>query len=68
MKYHAKGYTIANLHGDIEDTKRCFLQENKKYSSASLPNTPLMGKGKEIVASTIEANSIKLDCRFSKTT
>jgi len=43
LKYHAKNGIIASLNGDIEATKRCFLQANKTRNSfpnpAKLPTT-----------------------------
>jgi len=65
LKYHAKDGIIASLNGDIEATKRCFLQANKTQSSISQSSKTADDKGKA-VASTLNANLVELDPGFSK--
>jgi len=65
LKYHAKDDIIASLNGDIEATKRCFLQANKSQSSVSQPSKPAEDKGK-VAASIPDANLVELDPRFTK--
>ena len=65
MKYHAKDGIIASLSGDIEAARRCFLQANKTQNSVSQPSKPAEDKGKA-AASTLDANLVELDPRFTK--
>jgi seryl-tRNA synthetase len=65
LKYHAKDDIIASLSGEIEAARRCFLQANKTQNSVSQSSKPAEDKGKP-VASTLDANLVKLDPRFTK--
>jgi len=65
LKCHAKDDIIASLNGDIEATKRCFLQANKTQNSVSQPNKPVEDKGKA-ATSILDANLVELDLRFTK--
>ncbi|XP_024630764.1 uncharacterized protein [Medicago truncatula] len=65
LKYHAKDGIIASLNGDIEAARRCFLQANKTQSSISQSRKPAEDKGKA-AASTLDANLVELDPRFTK--
>jgi hypothetical protein len=65
LKYHAKEGIIASHNGDIEAARRCFLQANKSQSSVSQSSKPAKDKGKA-AASTLEANLVELDPRFTK--
>jgi len=65
LKYHAKDGIIASLNGDIEATIRCFLQANKAQNSVSQSSKPAEDKGKA-AASTLDANFVELDPRFTK--
>lgn len=64
--HHTRDDTIPTLHGDIEATKRSFLQPKKSQSSVSFPKNPSKGKEKGTVGSIIEANSVEIDSRFRK--
>jgi len=44
LKYHAKDGIIASLNGDIEATRRCFLQANKTHNSVSQSSKPAKDK------------------------
>jgi hypothetical protein len=59
LKYHAKDGIIASLSGDIEATRRCFLQANKSQSLVSQSCKPTEDKGKAD-ASTLDANLVEL--------
>ena len=65
LKYHAKDDIIASLNGDIEAAKRCFLQANKSQNSVSQSSKTAKDKGKTD-ASTLDANLVELDPRFTK--
>jgi len=65
LKYHAKDGIIASLNEDIEAARRCFLQANKAHNSVSQSNKPAEDKGKAD-ASTLDANLVELDPRFTK--
>jgi len=65
LKYHAKDDIIASLNGDIEAAKRCFLPKNKTQNSVSYSSKPVDDKGKT-AASTLDANLVELDPRFTK--
>jgi len=65
LKYHAKDGIIASLNGDIEAAKRCFLQANKSQNSVSQSSKTVKDKGKTD-ASTLDANLVELDPRFTK--
>jgi hypothetical protein len=65
LKYHAKEGIITSLNGDIEAARRCFLQANKSQSSVSQSSKPAEDKGKA-AASTLDANLVELDPRFTK--
>lgn len=65
LKYHAKDGVIASLNGDIEAARRCFLQANKSHNSVSQPSKPAEDNGKAVV-STLDANLVELDPRFTK--
>jgi len=65
LKYHAKDGIIASLNGDIEAARRCFLQANKAQNLVSQPSKPAENKGKA-AASTLDANLVELDPRFTK--
>jgi len=65
LKYHAKDDIIASLNGDIKAASRCFLQENKTQNSIFQSSKPAEDKGKTD-ASTLDANLVELDLRFTK--
>ena len=65
LKYHAKDGIIASLNGDIKAARRCFLQANKTQNSVSQSNKHADDKGKA-AASTLDANLVELDPRFTK--
>jgi len=65
LKYLAKDGIIASLNGDIEAARRCFLQANKTQNSVSQSNKLAEDKGKA-AASTMDANLVELDPRFTK--
>jgi len=65
LKYHAKDGITVSLNGDIEAARRCFLQANKARNSVSQSSKPAEEKGKA-VASTLNANLVELDPRFTK--
>jgi hypothetical protein len=65
LKYHAKDGIIAYLNGDIEATRRCFLQANKSQNTVPQSSKLAEDKGKA-AASTLDANLVELDPRFTK--
>ena len=65
LKYHAKDGIITSLNGDIEAARRCFLQANTSQNSISQFSKPADDKGKAD-ASTLDANLVELDPRFTK--
>jgi len=65
LKYHAKDDIIASLNGDIKAAKICFLQVNKTQNLVSQSSKPADDKGKA-AASTLDANLVELDPRFTK--
>jgi len=65
LKYHAKDGIIASLNEDIEAARRCFLQANKSQNSVSQSSKTAEERGKT-VASTLDANLVELDPRFTK--
>jgi len=65
LKYHAKDGIIASLNRDIEAARRCFLQANKAQNSVSQSSKSVEDKGKA-AASTLYANLVELDPRFTK--
>jgi hypothetical protein len=65
LKYHANDGIIASLNGDIEAARRCFLQANKSQNSVSQSSKSFEDKGKA-AASTLDANLVELDPRFTK--
>jgi hypothetical protein len=65
LKYQAKEGIIVSLNGDIEAARRCLLQANKSQNSVSQSSKPAEDKGKA-TASTLDANLVELDPRFTK--
>jgi len=65
LKYHAKYGIITSPNGDIEAARRCFVQANKAQNSVSQSREPAEDKGKA-AASTLDANLVELDPRFTK--
>jgi len=65
LKYHAQDGIITSLNRDIEAAKRCFVQANKFQSPVSQPSKLAEDKGK-VDASTLDANLVELNPRFTK--
>ena len=65
LKYHEKDGIIASLNGDIEAARRCFLQANKSHNLVFQSSKTAEDKGKA-AASTLDANLVELDPRFTK--